>query len=133
MLEIVDHIGVAVKSIEEALKTYNALGLEVSGTDDVATEKVKIAFLPVGETRIELLEATSPESAVAKFVEKRGAGVHHICFKVPDVAAALASLKEAGVKLIDQEPRPGAHGAQVAFIHPKATGGVLVELSDGGK
>ena len=130
MLKIVDHIGIAVPNIEEALKFWaKGLGIEVAHAEEVPSQKVKTAFLPVGETNVELLEPTSEDSPIAKALEKRGPGIHHICFQVEDIHAALAHMKEQGGRLIDEQPRPGAHGMLVAFVHPKSTGGVLVELS----
>ena len=126
----VDHIGIAVPDLDEALKFYSdLLGLKAEGTEVVEAQKVKVAFLPTGDSEIELLESTDPEGPIAKFIEKKGAGIQHIALRVDDIEAALAELKEAGVKLIDQEPRYGAGGAKIAFLHPKATGGVLLELS----
>ncbi len=129
MLKIVDHIGIAVPSIKEALKFWaDGLQNKVAHEEEVPAQKVKTAFLPVGEVNVELLEPTSEDSPIAKALAKRGPGIHHICFLVEDIHAALEHLKGQGVKLIDQEPRPGAHGKIVAFVHPKSPGGVLVEL-----
>lgn len=126
----IDHIGIAVKSIEEALRFYvEALGLRLSRIEAVEEQKVRAALLPVGESRIELLEATSDDSPIARFMAKRGEGIHHICFEVEDLRAALAELKRRGVKLVDEEPRVGAEGKLVAFVHPSAAGGVLIELN----
>ena len=126
----VDHIGIAVPDLDEALKFYSdLLGLKAEGTEVVEAQKVKVAFLPTGDSEIELLESTDPEGPIAKFIEKKGAGIQHIALRVDDIDAALAELKEAGVKLIDEQPRYGAGGAKIAFLHPKATGGVLLELS----
>ena len=128
---VVDHIGIAVHSIDEALSFWqNTLGIECTGVEVVEEQKVKTAFLPVGDTEIELLEATSEDSPVAKFIEKRGEGIHHLALRVDNLEAALAELKEKGVRLIDETPRYGAGGARVAFVHPKATGGILLELSE---
>ncbi|MEJ5366492.1 MAG: methylmalonyl-CoA epimerase [Desulfosoma sp.] len=125
----VDHIGIAVKSIDEAAKIYHGLlGLPDHGRETVEEQKVTTAFFPVGDTEVELLESTAPDGPVAKFIEKKGEGVHHIAFRVDDIDAALEELKAKGVLLIDQTPRKGAGGARIAFLHPKATGGVLVEL-----
>ena len=124
-----DHIGIAVRSLSEGLAVYRALGLEVSGEEVVAEQKVRVAFLPVGETRLELLEATSPDSPIAAHLEKRGPGLHHVCLAVPDIRAAMASLKERGLRLLSDDPQPGAHGCLVCFVHPKSAGGVLLELS----
>jgi methylmalonyl-CoA epimerase len=129
MLKKVDHIGIAVKSVDEALRFFgDALGLELENTEEVADQKVRIAFLPVGETHVELIEPTSPDSNVAKFLESKGEGIHHIAFSVEDIEAALAALKEKDVRLIDQEPRVGGGGKRIAFIHPKGTHRVLIEL-----
>ena len=127
----IDHLGIAVKSIEEALTFYrDALGLDVSGRETVEEQGVNVAMLPVGESRVELLEPTGPETPVGKFLAKRGPGLHHICYRVPDVRAALERLRSAGVRLIDDQPRVGAGGHLVAFVHPSSTGGVLVELAE---
>lgn len=131
MLEKIDHLGVAVKSIEKALEFYqNTLGIEPTGVEEVASQKVKVAFLPVGESNIELLESTSEDSAIAKHIEKRGEGIAHLAFKVDDIEVALSTLKEKGVRLINETPQPGAHGAKIAFIHPKSTNGILIELCE---
>jgi len=128
-----DHIGVAVSNMEESLKLYTELlGLELHGTEVVEEQKVKVAFLPVGDTEIELLESTSPDGPVAKFIESRGQGVQHLAFNVENIEEALAKMKEQGVRLIDEVPRYGAGGAKIAFLHPKATGGVLIELCQRG-
>ncbi|GAB1400469.1 methylmalonyl-CoA epimerase [Aminivibrio sp.] len=129
--KVVDHIGIAVHSIDEALSFWqNTLGIECTGVEEVAEQRVKTAFLPVGDTEIELLEATSEDSPVAKFIEKKGEGIHHLALRVDDLEAALAELKEKGIRLIDETPRYGAGGARIAFVHPKATGGILLELSE---
>jgi len=125
----IDHIGIAVKSVHERGKFWkDILGLEFAGDEVVGEQKVKTAFYPFGEGEVELLESTSPDGPIARFVEKKGEGIHHIAFRVKDVEAELKRLKEKGVLLIDEKPRAGAGGAKIAFIHPKATGGVLVEL-----
>jgi methylmalonyl-CoA/ethylmalonyl-CoA epimerase len=124
-----DHIGIAVKSLEAA-KIYEALGLSVDHVEVVATQGVRTAFLSAGEANIELLEPTGPESTVAKFIEKRGEGIHHLCFRVDDIEAHLGRLKAEGYRLIDESPVPGAHGCRVAFLHPAAGNGVLIELSE---
>ena len=129
MVRKVDHIGVAVSNLEEALKIYtDVLGLKLHGTEVVEEQKVRVAFMPVGDTEIELLESTDPEGPIAKFIEKRGEGIQHIAFKVDDIEEALEQMRQKGVHLIDEKPRYGAGGARIAFLHPKSTGGVLVEL-----
>ena len=125
----INHIGIAVKSIEEALKFYSErLGLESMEVVEVPEQKVRVAALQIGESRIELLESTSPDSPIAKFLEKRGEGIHHIAFEVTDIEKRLMKLKEKGIRLIDESPRLGAHNTRIAFIHPKSTQGVLIEL-----
>lgn len=127
----VDHIGVAVEKLDAALAVYTGLlGLELHGTEVVEEQKVRTAFLPLGESEIELLESTDPEGPIGKFIAAKGQGMQHIAFRVEDIDAALAELKEKGVRLIDEKPRYGAGGARIAFLHPKATGGVLVELCE---
>jgi methylmalonyl-CoA/ethylmalonyl-CoA epimerase len=129
MVGKVDHIGIAVSNLDETLKLYtDILGMELHGTETVAEQKVRVAFLPVGDTEIELLESTDPDGPIAKFIESKGQGIQHIAFSVTDIEAALAELKEKGIRLIDEKPRYGAGGAKIAFLHPKATNGVLVEL-----
>jgi len=124
----IDHIGIAVRDIEQALQVYQvALGLPLDDMVEVPDQQVRVAFLPVGESNIELVQPTSGDSGTARFLEKRGEGIHHICVQVEDIDAALEKLKANGVALIDQEPRPGVHG-RVAFVHPKGTHGVLLEL-----
>lgn len=123
----IDHLGIAVKSIDESLRAFQALGFELEATHDVASEKVKTAFLPVGESHLELLEPTDPSSVIAKFLEKRS-GLHHVCVQVDDIHEALRLLRERGVQLLDEAPRTGAGGCQVAFVHPRSAGGVLLEL-----
>lgn len=129
----ISHIGIAVENIEAALPFYtDVLGLEFEGTEVVAEQKVKVAFLAIGESRIELLEPTAPDSPVAKFLEKNGPGVHHLAYEVDGLEGRLASLKGEGVRLIDETPRTGAHHTRIAFLHPKASGGVLTELCESG-
>jgi methylmalonyl-CoA/ethylmalonyl-CoA epimerase len=124
-----DHIGIAVSDLGQALAFYrDALGLEVEAPEEVASQHVRAHFVPVGESTLELLEPTSPDSPIAKYVEKRGPGIHHIALRVDDVRAALERLKARGIRLIDNEPRIGAEGALIAFVHPAGTHGVLVEL-----
>ncbi len=127
----VDHIGIAVKSIETCKKLYSEiLGMEHAGSETVAEQKVTTAFFPVGDTEIELLESTAPDGPIGKYIEKKGEGVQHIAFRVENIEEALAELKAKGVQLIDEKPRRGAGGAKIAFLHPKSTFGVLVELSE---
>ncbi len=125
----INHLGIATKGIDEALKFWSdALGLENVHTEIVEDQKVRVAMLPIGESRIELLEPTSEDSPITKFLEKRGGGIHHIAVEVDDIVASLAQLKSQGMRLIDEQPRIGAEGCLVAFVHPAATGGVLLEL-----
>lgn len=125
----VDHIGVAVSSIDEALKFFrDTLGLKLEGSETVAEQKVTTSFLPVGDTEVELLQSTAPDGPIAGFIEKKGEGVQHIAFLVDDIEAALKELEAKGVRLIDKVPRMGAGGKKIAFLHPKSTNGVLVEL-----
>lgn len=132
-IEKIDHLGIAVGSVEEGKKFWtDVLGLEFEGSETVEEQKVTTAFFPVGESEVELLESTAPDGPVAKFIEKKGAGFQHVAFRVADINEALAELKEKGIKLIDETPRIGAGGAKIAFLHPKATGGVLVELCQRG-
>ena len=131
MFKKIDHIGVAVKNLGESLHVFkDILGMQYTGEEEVEEQKVKTAFLPVGESEIELLESTSPDGAIAKFIEKRGEGIHHIAFEVDDLGEKLKELEKAGVRLIDKEPRYGAGGAQIAFLHPKSTNGILIELCE---
>jgi methylmalonyl-CoA/ethylmalonyl-CoA epimerase len=126
----VDHIGIAVKDLAEAKKFYtDVLGMKVQGEETVEQQKVKVCFVPCGDSELELLESTSPEGPIAKFIEKNGEGIQHIALRVDSIEKALADLKARGVRLIDESPRYGAGGASIAFIHPKATGGILLELS----
>ncbi len=124
----IDHIGIAVTDIEEAAKVYKLMGLEIVNIEEVPSQKVRVAMLPLGESKIELLEPTDPESPIQKFLDKKGSGIHHLAVSVDDVAAELAKLKEQGIRLINEEPVPGAGGALIAFVHPKETQGVLLEL-----
>jgi methylmalonyl-CoA/ethylmalonyl-CoA epimerase len=127
----IDHIGIAVRSIDEGKKFFtDVLGLTFEKTEVIEEQKVKTGFFPITDSELELLESTSPDGPVAKFIEARGEGVQHIAFRVEDIDEALKELKEKGVRLIDQEPRKGAGGARIAFIHPKETHGVLVELCE---
>lgn len=129
MIKKLSHIAVAVPSIDEAAKAYELLGLKMASRETVPGRKVTVGFIPVGETRIELVQPTSPDSPIAKFLEQRGSGLQHICFEVDDARAEFDRLTAAGVRLIDKSPQPGAHGTLVFFIHPHSTGGVLIEVS----
>jgi len=125
----VDHIGIAVKSIAEAAKFWeDTLGLKIAATEEVAEQKVITAFIPCGDSEVELLQATAEDSPIAKFIENKGEGIQHIALRVDNIEEALSELKEKEVRLIDEVPRKGAGGARIAFLHPKATGGVLLEL-----
>jgi methylmalonyl-CoA/ethylmalonyl-CoA epimerase len=127
----IDHLGIAVNDIEQGKKFWSdILGLHFEGAETIAEQKVTTAFFPVGESEVELLESTSPDGPVAKFIEKKGTGFQHVAFRVENIDEALSELKEKGIQLIDQVPRIGAGGARIAFLHPKATGGVLVELCE---
>ncbi|MGP8154601.1 MAG: methylmalonyl-CoA epimerase [Smithella sp.] len=127
----VDHIGIAVKSIDSARQLYSdLLGLSHAGNETVAQQKVTTAFFPVGDTEVELLESTSPDGPIAKYLEKKGEGIQHIAFRVENIEESLAELKAKGVQLIDEKPRLGAGGAKIAFLHPKSTFGVLIELCE---
>jgi len=130
----INHLGIAVKDIDEALKFWGgALGLDNVHTETVENQKVRIAMLPLGESRIELLEPTSEDSPISKFLEKRGGGIHHIAIEVENIDAALAKLRSGGARLIDESPRIGAEGSLVAFVHPSSANGVLVELVQTGQ
>lgn len=125
----IDHIGIATNGIDEASRFYReSLGLQLEHLEEVPSQKVRVAMLPLGESRIELLEPTSEDSPISKFLTKRGPGIHHIAVRVEDIRSALADLKQKGARLIDEQPRPGAGGCLVAFVHPSSTGGVLLEL-----
>jgi len=129
MKAVLDHIGIAVKDLSAALAFYrDALGLEVDAPEDVPSQHVRAHFIAVGGAKLELLEATSPDSPIAKAIEKRGPGLHHITLRVTDIHAALSQLRARGIRLIDEAPRAGAEGSLIAFVHPASTGGVLVEL-----
>jgi methylmalonyl-CoA epimerase len=128
----IDHLGIAVKSLAAAKGIYEKLGLAVSPEEIVAHEKVRVVMVPVGETRIELLEATSEDSAIARFIAKRGEGLHHICMRVPDLTAAVAKLKQEGVRFVSNEIKTGAGGHRYVFVHPQSAGGVLLELVQSG-
>lgn len=130
MLLKIDHIGIAVKDLQNSLEFYEGiLGLKSAGTEEVEEQKVKVAFIPIGDSELELLESTEPDGPIAKFIEKKGEGIQHIAFRVEDIEKALSELKAKGIRLIDEKPRYGAGGAKIAFLHPKATNGVLVEIS----
>ncbi len=124
----IDHLGIAVKSLAAAKSIYKKLCLAISEEELVEQEKVRLVMVPVGESRLELLEATSDDSAIAKFIAKRGEGIHHLCLRVPDLAAAVAKLKQDGVRLVSEEIKTGAGGHRYVFVHPQSTGGVLLEL-----
>ena len=127
----IDHLGIAVNSIDEGKSLWtDMLGLAFEGSETVEEQKVTTAFFPVGESEVELLESTAPDGPIAKFLEKKGQGFHHVAFRVENIEEALEELKEKGIKLIDEKPRKGAGGARIAFLHPKATNGVLVELCE---
>ncbi len=127
MIKKINHIGIAVKDLDRAIEFYRKMGLEVSNTEVVESQKVIVAFIPVGDTRIELLAATSADSPIAKFIEKKGEGIHHLAFDVDDVKTHIKEASENEIELIDHVPRPGAHNSLIAFLHPKSTGGVLIE------
>lgn len=130
MISKFSHVGVAVKDLDAACTMYRSLlGVSEDGTEEVADQKVRLAFFHVGAISLELTQATSPDSPISKFIEKRGEGVHHLSFEVDDIRAELARLKAAGFQLIDETPRIGAGGCLIAFIHPKSAGGILIELS----
>jgi len=127
----IDHLGIAVNSMENGKQFWSdVLGLPFEGSEIVTAQKVNTGFFPVGESEVELLESTAPDGPVARYIEKKGKGIQHVAFRVENIEAALKELKEKGVKLIDEKPRAGAGGAKIAFLHPKATGGVLVELCE---
>ncbi|ASJ07454.1 methylmalonyl-CoA epimerase [Thermococcus pacificus] len=128
MIKKIDHVGIAVKNLDEAIKVWEGLGLRVEEIEEVPDQKVRTAIIHVGESRIELLEPTAEDSPIAKFIAKRGEGIHHIALGVDDIEKHLEELKEKGYRLIDEKPRIGAGGAKIAFVHPKAVTGVLLEL-----
>lgn len=127
----IDHLGIAVKSLAAARTIYERLGLRVSAEETVAQEQVRVVMIPVGESRLELLEATSETSTIAKFIARRGEGLHHVCLRVPDLAGAVATLKRDGVRLVSDEIKTGAGGHKYVFVHPSSAGGVLLELVEG--
>jgi methylmalonyl-CoA/ethylmalonyl-CoA epimerase len=124
----IDHIGIAVRDLSDATKRYSDIGFQIKDQEEVPTEKVKVAFITIGESHIELLQPTDSESPIAKFIKKRGEGIHHIAIEVENIEERLSMLKHNGVRLIDEKPRKGSRGTKVAFIHPKALNGVLLEL-----
>ena len=128
-LKRVDHVGIAVKNLDESVQFYESLGFKATGYEVVAEQKVKVAFLPCGDSEVELLESTEPDGPIARFIEKNGPGIQHVAIRVDDIDKALEELKAKEVRLIDQTPRYGAGNARIAFVHPKATGGVLLELT----
>ncbi len=128
MIKHISHIGIAVKNLDEAIEVYEKLGLQLESIEEVPSQMVKVAFFPCGETRLELLMPTSPESPIAKFIENRGEGIQHIALAVDNVTEELNKAKENGFRLIDTQPRPGSHNSEIAFLHPKSTLGVLIEL-----
>lgn len=134
MIKKIDHIAIAVANLDEEIRRYrDVLGLEFHGTEIVPEQKVKVAFLKVGDVFIELLEPTSPDSPISAFLEKKGPGIHHIALETPDIRASIQELKGKDVRMLNDEPRGGAHGAQIAFAHPKSFNGVLLELKQSGE
>ena len=125
----IDHIGIAVKNLAESAKLYEMLGIQSTGSEVVAEQQVKVSFFPVGDSEIELLQSTSPDGPIARYIEKNGEGIQHLALRVDNIEAALEELKANGIRLIDEKPRYGAGGAKIAFVHPKSTGGILLELS----
>lgn len=133
MLQKINHIGIAVQSLDATIPFYrDALGMPFQGIEEVAEQKVRVAMLGIGEAKIELLEPTSPDSPIAKFLEKNGQGIHHIAYEVADIRAAIDHMQSQGARMIDEQPRNGAHGSQIAFVHPKSSNGVLTELCQSG-
>ncbi|NLY66516.1 MAG: methylmalonyl-CoA epimerase [Tissierellia bacterium] len=131
MVTKIDHIGIAVANLDEALKFYEeVLGIKCTGVEVVEEQKVKTAFLPIGDTEVELLESTDKDGPIARFIEKRGEGIQHIAYRVENIEKALEEVKKKGIRLIDEKPRKGAGGAKIAFLHPKSTFGVLIELCE---
>lgn len=127
---MIDHIGIAVKSLSAAKAIYEKLGLQISAEETVPAEQVRLVMVPVGESRLELLEPTSETSTIAKFIAKRGEGLHHVCLRVPDLPGAVERLKREGVRLVSEEIKVGAGGHRYVFVHPSSTGGVLLELAE---
>jgi len=133
MLQKINHIGIAVQSLAATIPFYrDSLGMSLLGIEEVAEQKVKVAMLQVGESKIELLEPTADDSPISKFLEKNGPGIHHLAYEVADIETAIAKLKGCGVRMIDETPRNGAHGTRIAFVHPKSSNGVLTELCEQG-
>jgi methylmalonyl-CoA/ethylmalonyl-CoA epimerase len=131
MLKKINHVAVAVNNVEEAAKFYqDVLGLTLTGVEVVTPQKTKVGFFEIGESNIELVQPSEPDSPLVKFLETKGQGIHHICFEVDDVEAEVKGLIEKGATMVDQKPRPGAHGTKVAFVHPKSSNGVLIELCE---
>ena len=131
MIKKLDHIGIAVSNLDEALKLYSdVMGLKLTGIEVVEEQKVRVAFLTVGDTELELLESTSPDGPIAKFIEAKGQGIQHLAFKVDNVEKAIEEMKAKGMRMIDEKPRYGAGGSKIAFMHPKSSNGVLIELSE---
>ncbi|WP_409228011.1 methylmalonyl-CoA epimerase [Gudongella sp. SC589] len=131
MVTKIDHIGIAVKNLDETLKFYeDVMGIKCTSKEEVEEQKVRVAFLPVGDSEVELLESTTEDGPIARFIEKKGEGIQHIAFKVDNIEEAIKDLQEKGVRLIDEKPRYGAGGARIAFLHPKSTSGVLIEISE---
>ncbi len=131
MIKKINHIAIAVNNVEEAAKFYkDVMGLTLSGVEVVAAQKTKVGFLKIGESNIELVEPAETDSPLVKFLEAKGQGIHHICFEVNDVEAEVKTYLEKGATMVDQKPRPGAHNTKVAFVHPKSSGGVLIELCE---
>jgi methylmalonyl-CoA/ethylmalonyl-CoA epimerase len=127
----IDHIGIAVKNLDETLKFYeDVMGIKCTSKEEVEEQKVRVAFLPIGDSEVELLESTTEDGPIARFIEKKGEGIQHIAFKVDNIEEAIKDLQEKGVRLIDEKPRYGAGGARIAFLHPKSTSGVLIEISE---
>jgi len=128
MIEKINHIGIAVPNLDEAIETYNKLGFTILGREIVASQKVEVAMIQIGESHIELLQPTAEDSPIAKFLEKKGPGIHHLAVSVDDIDKALQEYEQKGIRMIDTVPRDGAHGTKIAFVHPKSTNGVLLEL-----
>ena len=127
----VDHIGIAVSNLDEAIEFYrDIIGIDLAGVEVVSDQKVKVAFLPLGDSEIELLEATDPDGPIAKFIEKKGQGIQHIAYRVDNIEEAIAEMKDKGIRMIDETARYGAGNAKIAFLHPKSTNGVLIELCE---